>query len=246
MSSDTASDSASGSQELSARSNQPLAAPLHTVIFLCVLAAWAVWGLVMSNHQRAVPHPHRVFGYSLTMVWEWGVFAFVYFGVRRRGVTMRQLIGGRWATPVEFLKDLGISTIFWFVALAVLALTARALHLQSPGQNVRFLLPQTPLEIFLWILLSTTAGICEETIFRGYLQKQLFAWLKSAPMAVVISALAFGAGHIYQGTKSATVIAVYGLLFGILAEWRKSLRPGMMTHAWHDTITGIALNLVRK
>jgi CAAX protease family protein len=239
-------DSTSDSQELSARSNQPLATPLHTLILFFVVAAWAVWGLVMSNHQRAIPHPHRVSGYLLTMVWEWGVFAFVYFGVRRRGVTMRQLIGGRWSTPVEFLKDLGVSAIFWFVALAVLALTARALHLQSPGQNVRFLLPQTRLELFLWILLSTTAGICEETIFRGYLQKQLFAWLKSAPLAVVISALAFGAGHIYQGAKSATVIVVYGLLFGILAEWRKSLRPGMMTHAWHDAITGVAVSLMRK
>ena len=62
--------------------------------------------------------------------------------------------------------------------------------------------PPARLEMFLWILLSVTAGICEETIFRGYLQKQLHAWLKSAPIAVVLSAAAFGAGHIYQGTPS--------------------------------------------
>jgi len=44
---------------------------------------------------------------------------------------------------------------------------------------------------------------------------------------VVLSAIAFGAGHIYQGWRSAIIILVYGLLFGILAEFRKSLRPGM-------------------
>ena len=231
---------------VSARNSGSIAAPWHTLIFLLVIAVWAWWGLVMSTRMRVSPHPHRVAGYLLTMVWEWAVVAFVYFGVRRRGVTIRNLIGGRWSTPLEFLRDCAISMIFWFVALAVLALTARALHMQAPGQNVRFFLPQTPLEISLWILLSMTAGFCEEFIFRGYLQKQLRAWLSSVPMAVVFSALAFGAGHIYQGAKSATVITVYGLLFGILAEWRKSLRPGMLTHAWHDTVTGIALNLMKK
>ena len=42
------------------------------------------------------------------------------------------------------------------------------------------------------------------------------------------------------------VIAVYGLLFGILAEWRKSLRPGILTHAWHDVFTGVVASLLRK
>ena len=236
----------SNAVEISVGNTQPLAAPLHTVVFLFVLAAWAAWGFVMSNRMRANPHPHRVSAYLLTMAWEWCVVAFVYLGVRRRGVTFRNLIGGRWSTAKEFAKDWLVAVVFWLIALAVLGLTAWALHMRAPGSNVRFLLPQSRLEIFLWILLSVTAGICEETIFRGYLQKQLSAWLKSAPMAIVLSAAAFGAGHIYQGTKSAMVIAVYGLLFGILAEWRKSLRPGILTHAWHDVFTGVVASLLRK
>jgi hypothetical protein len=35
-------------------------------------------------------------------------------------------------------------------------------------------------------------------------------------------------------------------LFGILAQWRKSLRPGMMTHALHDTVSGIAVRFLPK
>jgi membrane protease YdiL (CAAX protease family) len=108
------------------------------------------------------------------------------------------------------------------------------------------MLPRGSTEIAFWIFLSLTAGICEEIIFRGYLQKQLLGWLKSSPLAVVISAMAFGAGHIYQGAKSAVVIGVYGLLFGILAEWRKNLRPGMMAHAWHDALSGVAMSVFRK
>ena len=78
------------------------------------------------------------------------------------------------------------------------------------------------------------------------MQKQLFAWLGNAPMAIVISSAAFGAGHIYQGTKATIVIGVFGVLFGMLAEWRKNLRPGMMAHAWHDTITGVGMNFFRR
>jgi hypothetical protein len=29
-------------------------------------------------------------------------------------------------------------------------------------------------------------------------------------------------------------IMLFGVLFGLLAVWRKSLRPGMIAHAWSD------------
>ena len=37
------------------------------------------------------------------------------------------------------------------------------------------------------------------------------------------------------------VIGIYGMFFGILAHLRKSLRPGMMAHAFQDSIAGIGL-----
>ena len=81
---------------------------------------------------------------------------------------------------------------------------------------------------------------------RRYLQRQFCAWIGSIPAGVLLSAAVFGAGHIYQGGKPAIVIAVYGVLFGILAEMRKSLRPGMMAHAWHDTIIGLLAGLIQR
>jgi membrane protease YdiL (CAAX protease family) len=78
--------------------------------------------------------------------------------------------------------------------------------------------------------LSVTAGICEETIFRGYLRRQL-AWTRSAPIGVLLSAALFDAGHVYQGARATVAIGLYGLMFAILAEARRNLRPGIMTHA---------------
>jgi membrane protease YdiL (CAAX protease family) len=196
--------------------------------------------------MRVAPRPHRAAMYIFTILWEWAAVAYIAWGARRHGSSLREIIGGKWNSLKAFLFDVAIAAGFWLVALVVLLCTALALHTTRGGQAIRFILPQSKLEILLWILTSMTAGICEEIIFRGYFQKQFSAWTGNVSLGVLLSAAAFGAGHIYQGWRSAIVIAVYGLLFGILAEFRKSLRPGMMTHAWHDGFAGLVGRLVVK
>jgi membrane protease YdiL (CAAX protease family) len=34
-------------------------------------------------------------------------------------------------------------------------------------------------------------------------------------------------------------IAIFGMLYGLLALWRGSLRPGMIAHAGSDILSGI-------
>lgn len=41
------------------------------------------------------------------------------------------------------------------------------------------------------------------------------------------------------------MLGVYGALSGVLATIRKSLRPGMMAHAWHYTLSGLVLWALR-
>jgi membrane protease YdiL (CAAX protease family) len=196
--------------------------------------------------MRAAQNPHRAATYVLTILWEWSIVAYVAWGAKRHGSSLRELIGGKWNNWKAFLKDIAIAAEFWLIALVVLGVTSFALHATKAGQNIRFLLPQNQLEILLWILTSITAGICEEIIFRGYFQRQFSAWTGNVPAGVLLSAATFGAAHIYQGWRSAIVILVYGLLFGILAEARKSLRPGMMTHAWQDGFAGLIGRLLVK
>jgi uncharacterized protein len=219
---------------------------MHTIVLLAVIAAWSTWGYFGAVRMRAAQNPHRAAVYVLTILWEWSVVAYIAWGTKRHGSSLRELIGGKWDDSKAFLKDVAIAAGFWLIAIVILFAAALALHATKAGQNVRSMLPQNHLEIFLWILTSITAGICEEIIFRGYFQKQFSAWTGSIPAGVLLSAAAFGAGHVYQNGKSAIIIAVYGLLFGILAEMRKSLRPGMMTHAWHDGFAGLVGRLIVK
>jgi CAAX protease family protein len=218
----------------------------HTVFLLAVIAAWSAWGYFGAARMRAAHNPQDAAMYVFTILWEWSVVAYIAWGANRHGSSLRELIGGKWNNSRAFLLDVAIAAGFWLIALVVLLCAAVALQTTKGGQAIHFMLPQSHLEIFLWILTSMTAGICEEIIFRGYFQRQFSAWIGSIPAGVLLSAAAFGVGHIYQGGRSAILIAVYGLLFGILAEMRESLRPGMITHAWHDGFAGLAGRLLVK
>jgi uncharacterized protein len=218
----------------------------HTVFLITVIAAWSAWGFFGAACMRVASQPHRPAMYIFTILWEWSVVAYIAWGVRRRGSSMAVLIGGKWNSAKAFFLDIALAVGFWITALVILFCAALALHTPRGGEAIRFMLPQTRVEILLWILTSVTAGICEEIIFRGYFQKQFIAWTGNVSAGALLSAAVFGAGHIYQGARSAMVIAIYGLLFGILAETRKSLRPGMMTHAWHDGFAGLAGRLLLK
>ncbi|HTQ62559.1 MAG TPA: type II CAAX endopeptidase family protein [Candidatus Solibacter sp.] len=234
-------NSAEVAPEFSFQRFEPVAAVAHTVSLLLILAAVAAVGYASIHRQASVPRQNRMVFYLITMAWEWILFLFIYWGLRRRGKSFRDIAGVRWKNARDFFRDLGIAFGFWIAAIAILSLIASVLRAKGMAEAARMLAPRGFLESILWVALAITAGICEETIFRGYLQRQFVAWTRNAPVGVLLSAALFGAGHIYQGGKATIVIAVYGLMFGILAEVRQNLRPGMMVHAWHDAITGLLI-----
>jgi membrane protease YdiL (CAAX protease family) len=225
-----------------------LLAPLwHTAVVLFVLIGASLGG---SRGKHPIGGDGKLLKYFWTMGWEWALTGFVYLGIRKR-VTLRELIGGRWANAEDFLRDLLIASGFWLLAVAVLGAGAKLMHLDEAGkfdsmrQQLGFLIPGTTLELLVWCCVSTTAGICEEIIFRGYLQRQFAAITRSMLAGVLLSAVVFGAAHGYEGGPRMLLIGVYGLMFGLLAWWRKSLRPGMIAHAWHDAISGAVLHLLK-
>jgi CAAX protease family protein len=223
---------------------ETVAGPVHTLFLLVILAAVCTFGYVSVHRQAAVRSPNRLLFYLPTMVWEWLVVGYIYWGLRRHGKSFRNIAGERWKRSLDFFRDIGIACGFWIAALIVLGVVGHAVRATGMQEAARRLAPENLLESVLWVALSTTAGICEEMIFRGYLQRQFVAWTRSAPVGVILSAVLFGAGHVYQGGKATIVIGVYGLMFGILAEARQNLRPGMITHAWHDTITGLLVRFL--
>jgi membrane protease YdiL (CAAX protease family) len=195
--------------------------------------------------MRAAVNPHRLRFYLFTLFFEWLLFIFVVVGVRRSGAPFRFVLGDRWQSVRQVLRDIGIAAAFWLVSAGLLIVLGWLLGVAGHHPNMEYILPHGGVELTVWIALSITAGICEEAVFRGYLQRQFMALTKSVPAGILLSAAAFGAAHAYQGIRLVILIALYGAMFGILAHWRKSVRPGMIAHAWQDSLGGVVAGLTR-
>jgi uncharacterized protein len=213
---------------------RPVAAPWHTVVVLAVIATLAFRGRVQAEHMRASLNLDRVTLYERTILSEWLVLVLVLVGLWLSGTSPVLVLGDRWRSAGQFLRDVGIGLLFLMVSVTVTSIVAP--HGAATDSVTRFLLPQGGVETALWVVLSITAGICEEAVYRGYLQKQLMALTKSAPAGIVFSALVFGGAHSYQGLARASLIAVLGVMSGGLAYWCGSVRPGMIAHALQDVL----------
>src|SRR6185437_14643117 len=220
----------------------------HTGILVVIIVGVSALSAI---HSKAVglgaSHIKR---YALTIAWEWALGLFVWWGLHMRRTPLREILGLRRAGFREWARDFGIALIFWIIAIvAGIGLVLRLAHLLNSPKAVAALAPQTIPQALLWIILCCTAGVVEEFVFRGYLLQQ-FSSLGSARgsrvslwTGVLASSLLFGAAHGYEGIGAMIAITAYGAMFSGLAIYRRSLRAGMMAHAWHDSITGIAVAL---
>jgi membrane protease YdiL (CAAX protease family) len=218
----------------------------HTAALLAVMAVMSLLN-VKSGHG----HGHHQLIYLETMAYEWLLTAYVWWGVRRSGGTLRELIGGRWRSVEDFLLDIGVAFGGWIAALIVIAFVAIAMGMDNTAnlgetqKQIGFLTPQSMIDVVIWIGLSATAGFCEEVIFRGYLQRQFARLLRNRWIALAFVSILFGLGHGYEGAKRMVLIAALGFCFGVMSLLRKSLRPAMIAHTTQDTISGLLLRALR-
>jgi membrane protease YdiL (CAAX protease family) len=241
---------------LPATTEKKLLAPIwHTALLIVIMLANSyLTASFLAAHRQSHPANTgpRTWDYAFTIAFELFLLGLVWIGLRLKKATLRQLIGGRWNTPEDFLIDLGIAIGFWFVSAAILVALAYALgqadtrQINEMKERLGGLIPQSGQEVAVWVSLSIIAGFVEEIIFRGYLQQQIGILAGNAYAGLIVSALIFGAGHGYEGTRNMIRIFVFGALFGILAIWRKSLRPGMIAHAWQDALAGVGAFFLSK
>jgi membrane protease YdiL (CAAX protease family) len=168
-----------------------------------------------------------------TIVVQWGVFLLIYLtayreqtGLTGLGFKRVRRIDFAWAAAFLLASNVVLAGLAWLLA---------QIGLPMPGE-ISFLIPTDPAGRVVWVAVSATAGICEETAFRGYLMTRLrlvgrFSnWL----VPTAISAIAFGSCHAYQGLPGFIVITVYGVLFSLLYIRTGSIWPGIIAHFFQD------------
>jgi membrane protease YdiL (CAAX protease family) len=103
---------------------------------------------------------------------------------------------------------------------------------------MRWVLPENKKQ-WKWFAfgVSSSAGICEELLFRGYL-----IWLLEPvvgmPLAVVLSSVLFGLNHFYQGFSGMIKTALVGLLLAIVYWVTGSLWFAIGLHILIDVYAG--------
>jgi len=229
-----------GKAAAAADSLQPIASRHHFIGLLLIGAAAVAFGFYAQHGSgggapsgQMAGHGVAIQVYLAAILADWALFYYCWAGVHRRGGSLWSLAGGRWNSWRSVAVDLAILVPFWFLWEGAANGAWRLLG-PSGAKSYASLLPQSLLEVLVWIAACATAGICEEIVFRGYVQRQLHAFTGRLTVAVVAQGVIFGVFHAYQGWKSVSVICVLGVLYGVLAAWRKNLRVNMMSHALTD------------
>jgi hypothetical protein len=224
----------------------PLASKLHLVGLLLILLGAAAAGF-FAQQEAATPtntaaeQGQAIQIYLAALVIDWAIFFYCYIGVRRAGGNLASLSAGRWTSAKDVFTDIAIAIPFvalWEAVEYGFNYVLNFLSPTPPQWDEHFVVPTSLLEITLWILVSLTAGFCEEIAFRGYLQKQFHALTGSIAIAVILQGVVFGISHGYQGWKNVVIITALGILYGMFAAWRRNLRINIAFHALADAWGG--------
>jgi uncharacterized protein len=226
-----------------ARSNSAVAPWWHTALIVLLIGGSSL--LSSRRAHLSAMAAHHFQRYLSGIAAEWILFLLVWWGLWMKRVPLHEILGFRRGRHA-WGEDFAAAGIFWIISIAVLAcigVLAQLLHLAAPQKTLAAMAPRSAQEMLLWIVLSCSAGIAEEFAFRGYLLRQFAAPAHALWLGVIGSSLIFGIAHAYEGAAGMVAIGAYGALFCGLAIVRRTLRPGMIAHAWHDIFSGAMLAL---
>ena len=216
---------------------EPLAPRWHTAVLVSLMIAVAATGALLARGGATLVAPSSggrvVAAYLPLMVVNWGLTIYVCRVGRARNA-LRSLLGRGWDGPGRACADLALAAAAWLVVEAS-EWAVGTWH----NAAVAALLPHTGAERVAWVLVAATVGFCEEVIYRGYLQTQLAAFTGRVGLAVALQGVLFGMAHGEQGIAVAARFTLYGVVFGALARWRRSLIPGIAAHIGIDLASGL-------
>jgi membrane protease YdiL (CAAX protease family) len=184
----------------------------------------------------------RIKMYFATILFQWLLTAFVAWRAFARGLSFGELaISSAVNFPLLALTIAGALLI----AAAHWANVRRMASSDHPNlERLRALgvrlFPRSSFELSLFIVLSLTAGICEEFLFRGFVMAALFRAGLATWLVVLLSSAMFGVAHLYQGKGGSLGTGILGTLFALVRLAYRSLLPAMVWHAVLDIVAAVA------
>lgn len=150
----------------------------------------------------------------------------------RRGESFHQLCLG--SVPVWREAALGVSLVVPItLGVAAIVLGARALwpSLHNVPVNPLAAIMADPQLVVLFAVVVVLAGGVREEIQRAFQLHRLTPAVMQPGLAVLVTSVAFGLGHLIQGRDVALATATLGAVWGTLWLRRQSLVAAAMCHA---------------
>jgi membrane protease YdiL (CAAX protease family) len=138
-------------------------------------------------------------------------------------------------------KEIGLGAALIFGSLAIgaallLSMQRFAPFLHTVPDNPLQELLRSPRDAWLFALVVLVAGGVREELQRAFLLHRFSVWLGGPVVGVVVTSVAFGAGHLMQGVDAAIATGVLGAFWGMIYLWRRSAIAPMVSHAGFDLV----------
>jgi len=139
----------------------------------------------------------------------------------------------------QWLWSLGAALSFAITIHAAIVLLFRLVPYPEEAFRRGYDLSSIPTLRLKWIAIivsAISAGVCEETGFRGYMQQPI-EQRHGVRSAILISSIAFTLLHLNKGWATPGMIPIVfgaGVLLGLMAFSSGSLIPGMIGHVLMD------------
>lgn len=216
---------------------------LDTIVIFTFAILYPIYGLLtypiakLELLLRQSPAALRRRLYLETMIWEWLLAGFAIYAWIQGNRSLADL-GLKIPSGPRFL--LGATLVFASITYMLWQMQ-QVRQLPSARQLVRSqvttysqTLPRSQGELFLFLLVSITAGFCEELLYRGFLIPYIEAFSNKG-VAILLSSVLFGLCHAYyQGWYGALRTGGMGVVFAGLYIFSGSLWLSILLHAFMD------------
>jgi membrane protease YdiL (CAAX protease family) len=185
---------------------------------------------------------NRLSLYASTIAFQWTAAGIVLWRTAAHGISGSRL-GLTIGNPVF---TIAIAFIISIVVLfnqvfSLRRLASRPSEVDGTLSQIAFrIFPQDDTERLAFFALVATVSVCEELIYRGFVQRVFQQWSGgSVFVGIVGSAIYFSLAHLYQGRRGLVSTFAAGLIFSGVRAWSGSLLPSMVAHFIADITVGL-------
>lgn len=213
------------------------------LVLLGAVAPWLSYRRVRRLMQIAwIGTMERLTLYASTIAFQWLVVGIILWRTAAYKIGPNQL---GLAVPKPALAA-SFSIVLCLLALVNQIVSIRRLashpsELKSTlPQLVLKIFPQTDVERMVFVALVVTVALCEELIYRGFVQR-IFEDATGGMVAagILISAVFFAVAHAYQGRRGLISTFVVGVLFAVIRWLSGSIVPSACAHFVADLTVGL-------